>query len=98
MTEDNVMLVDALRVMFAETTESWDAPKIVDIAALPLSHPDEMTRRIMWGRIRSFAFGIAEQAAAGETPEQLQVRIERAIRKIVTADNVAPPDLGESES
>jgi hypothetical protein len=79
----NLMLEDALRELFSETLRSWDAPKYADIAALPLVTEDDITRRVIWGSIRSFGFGIAERAAAGESDDQLRARIDRAIRKIV---------------
>lgn len=81
------MLVDALQALMAEVLDTWDPPKRSDIAALPLTHPDDLARRIIRGRVRSFCLGVADRAAAGESEEQLERRVDRAIRRIVTQDS-----------
>ena len=92
-------LADALAVFWSEVLRTWDPPRVADLAALPLTHPDALTRRVIRGRIRSFAIGIAERAAAGESEEQLDRRVERATRRIVTQDSgvnhASSPPMGD---
>lgn len=78
----------AIRTIYGDALATWDPPEREVLLALPFQSSDEPTRADLRNRVRSICGSLAERAYAGERPDQLRLRTERAVTKILRLDSV----------